>query len=106
MLGTLQQLADRVGGRVVGNGDVSIASIAGIDEAVPEALTFATDERYLAAALASRAAAILVDATIAHPEQPGKPLIVVENARYALSRLLQSLRPARPQGPFVHATAA
>jgi UDP-3-O-[3-hydroxymyristoyl] glucosamine N-acyltransferase len=106
MLGTLQELADRVGGRVVGDGGVTIESVAGVDEAVSHALTFATDERYLAAALASKAAAVLVDASIAQPERPPKPLLVVENARYALARLLQSLRPSRPRGPFVHATAA
>ena len=105
MLGTLQQLADRVGGRVVGDGELPIARIAAVDEAVPDALTFATEERYLSAALASKAAAVLVDAAIA-PPTAGKPLLVVENARLALARLLAALRPSRPQGPFRHPTAA
>jgi UDP-3-O-[3-hydroxymyristoyl] glucosamine N-acyltransferase len=105
MLGTVQQLASRVGGRVVGNGDVAIGAIAGVEEAGAQALTFATDARYLASALAGKAAAVLVDASVEF-DAPAKPLIVVENARYALARLLRDLRPKRPLGPFVHPTAA
>jgi UDP-3-O-[3-hydroxymyristoyl] glucosamine N-acyltransferase len=105
MLGTVQELAGRVGGRVVGDGSVAIACVAGVDEATADALTFATDERYLAAALASKAAAVLVDAAIA-PAESAKPLLVVENARVALVGLLAALRPPRPRGPFRHPTAA
>jgi UDP-3-O-[3-hydroxymyristoyl] glucosamine N-acyltransferase len=105
VLGTLAQLAQRVGGRVVGDGSVEIAGIAGVDEADAATLTFAAEERYLAPALAGKAAAVLVDAAIA-VESPSKPLLVVENARYALAQLLRGLRPQPPRGPFVHATAA
>jgi len=105
MLGTVQQLASRVGGRVVGDGDVPIEAIVAVEEASAGALTFATDPRYLATALAGKAAAVLVDASIP-VEASSKPLIVVENARYALAQLLRDLRPKRPQGPFVHPSAA
>ncbi|MGB8520999.1 MAG: UDP-3-O-(3-hydroxymyristoyl)glucosamine N-acyltransferase [Candidatus Tumulicola sp.] len=104
MLGTLNELAGRVGGSVIGDGALPIARIAGIDDADSETLTFATDQRYLATALRSRAAAVLVDASVSLPKSE-KPLLVVENARLALVRLLEALRPPRPQGPFVHATA-
>src|SRR5215472_12790248 len=104
MLGTVQQLASRVGGRVVGNGDAGISSIVAVEEADAQSLTFATDPRYLALALASKAAAVLVDESVPM-EATSKPLIVVENARYALARLLRDLRPQRPKGPFVHPAA-
>jgi UDP-3-O-[3-hydroxymyristoyl] glucosamine N-acyltransferase len=104
MLGTVQQLASRVGGRVVGNGDVQIGAIVSVEEADAQALTFATDVRYLALALAGKAGAVLVDASVPF-EASSKPLIVVENARFALAQLLRDLRPQRPQGPFVHPTA-
>ena len=106
MLGTLQELADRVGGRVVGDGSLRSARISAVEEAVPDALTFAADERYFAAALQSKAAAVLVDAAIA-PRAGIKPLLVVENARLGLARLLAAIfvRAAR-SGPFRHATAA
>ena len=105
MLGTLQELADRAGGRVVGDGSLAVARISTVEEATEDALTFATDERYLAAALKSKAAAVLVNASIA-PESGTKSFLVVENARLGLARLLAALRPSRPQGPFRHATAA
>ena len=105
MLGTLGELAERVGGRVVGDPSVAVARVAAVDEAGSDTLTFATEERYLAAALSGRAAAVLVDASIPLPDSSAKPLIVVENARRALARLLQALRTARPRGPFRHPTA-
>jgi UDP-3-O-[3-hydroxymyristoyl] glucosamine N-acyltransferase len=104
MLGTLQELAARVGGHVIGDPSVAIERVTAVDEAAPDALTFATDERYLAAALASKAAAVLVDAALA-PATSKKPLLVVENARVALVALLASLRPPMPRGPFRHPTA-
>ncbi|HEY5257011.1 MAG TPA: UDP-3-O-(3-hydroxymyristoyl)glucosamine N-acyltransferase [Candidatus Baltobacteraceae bacterium] len=105
MLGTLAELARHVDGTVVGNGDVSIARIAAVDEAEEDALTFATDARYLAAALNSKAAAVLVDADLAAGVSTEKPLLCVASARVALATLLQMLRTPRPQGPFRHPSA-
>jgi UDP-3-O-[3-hydroxymyristoyl] glucosamine N-acyltransferase len=104
MLGTLSELAARGGGRVVGDGRVRIERIAAVEEASAGALTFATNETYLASALASSAAAILVDSSFAR-ESAEKPLLVVENARHALAQLLASLRVPRPRGPFRHSSA-
>lgn len=106
MLGTLSQLAQRVGGRALGDGSLAIARIAAIDEAGPDALTFATTAAYLQAALRSHAAAILVDeAVLAESQSVPKPLIVVENARVALMQLLRAFDRPRKRGPFVHAGA-
>jgi|SRR5579872_470753 len=106
MLGTLAQLADRVGGEVVGDGSIVIAGIAAVDEAGPNQLTFATNETYFATALAGAAGAVLVDAGIPRGEAPAtKPLLVVANARAALATLLASLRSPRPHGPFRHPSA-
>ena len=104
MLGTLAELAGRVGGRVVGDGRVRIERVTTIEEASANALTFATSEAYLSSALASNAAAILVESSLAK-ESAEKPLLVVENARHALAQLLASVRPPRPTGPFRHDSA-
>jgi UDP-3-O-[3-hydroxymyristoyl] glucosamine N-acyltransferase len=104
MLGTLQDLAARVGGRVIGDGSVAIGRITSVDDADSDALTFATNESFLASALTSSAAAVLVDSSLAS-EASTKPLLVVENARHALAQLLRALRPPRPRGPFRHPTA-
>ena len=105
MLGTLQEISARVGGRVEGDGSVTIARVSAIDDTSSDALTFATDEKYLELALASDAAAVLVDASVPRGEGLKKPLLIVENARAALATLLAALKAPRPKGPFRHATA-
>jgi UDP-3-O-[3-hydroxymyristoyl] glucosamine N-acyltransferase len=104
MLGTLNELADRVSGRVVGDGSVPIARIASVEEAGDDALTFATSEAYFVAACSSKAAAVLVDESLA-TRRASKPLLVVGNTRAALAELLETLRPAKPHGPFRHPSA-
>ena len=106
-LGTLGELAERTGGRVVGDPALAIERVAAVDDAEATTLTFAVDARYLREALASRAAAVLTDeALVEDGERYAKPLIAVPSTRVALAALLASLEPARPQGPFVHPTAA
>jgi UDP-3-O-[3-hydroxymyristoyl] glucosamine N-acyltransferase len=107
MLGTLAQLQSELGGRVVGDGSVAVVRVSAVDDATPDALTFATDERFFAAALSSAAAAVLVDASIPLGDgaSPPKPLLVVENARAALAVLLAKLKPPKPRGPYRHPSA-
>jgi UDP-3-O-[3-hydroxymyristoyl] glucosamine N-acyltransferase len=108
VLGTLGQLAERVGGRALGDPAFQIARIAAIDEATPDALTFATTASYLESALKSRAGAVLVDESLLAPSQQeggGKPLIAVPSARAALAALLQAFERPRKRGPFRHPSA-
>ncbi len=106
MLGTLADLQARVGGRLIGDGSVTIARVSAVDEAGADALTFATDEKYYAAALASGAAAVLVDASVPlDANSASKPLLIVENARAALATFLAALKPPRPRGPYRHPSA-
>jgi len=114
-LGTVAQLAQRVGGTARGDSSISIARIAAIDEAGPDALTFATTPAYLHAAIESRAAAVLVDEALisqAPADLRGKVLIAVPNARVALMQLLRAFDrkpksgPLRERSAFVDPTAA
>jgi len=103
---TLSEYAERVGGTVIGDGSVEIERIAAIDDVDDRSLTFATDERYLRNALASRAAAILIEAQLA--ERAGtarKPLLVVPSTRAALAQLLAALETPPPRRPFRHPSA-
>jgi len=104
MLGTLEEIAARLGGRVAGDGGVRVARISTVDEATNDALTFATSHAYFAAALQSAAAAVLVEDALA-TGTPEKPLLVVQNVRQALAQLLTALEPPRPRGPFRHPSA-
>ena len=105
-LGTLAAIAERTGGRVIGDAAVRVARIAAVDDVDATALTFATDERFLRAALESRAAAILADAKLIDPGATyAKPIVAVASPRLALATLLTALEPPRPRGPFVHPSA-
>ncbi len=98
---TLGDYAARVGGTVLGDANVAIDGIAAIDDAGAGSLTFATDERYLRAALASRAAAVLTEAALAEKVATSrKPLLVVPSTRSALAAILQSLGEPGPRGPY------
>lgn len=105
-LGTLGEIAARTGGRVVGDPGITIGRIAAIEDVDPTTLTFAVDERYLRAALQSRAAAVLTDdALLAEGERYAKPILAVASTRVALAALLAALEAPRPRGPFVHPSA-
>ncbi len=104
-LGTLGSLAQHIDGRVIGDPTVSVDRLAAIDDLDERTLTFATDERYLRLALASKAAAILTDAQFVDEGAAyAKPLLVVGSVRVALADLLALLEPPR-LAPGIHPTA-
>jgi len=106
-LGTLAEIAQRTGGRVIGDAGVRVTRIAAVDDVDATALTFATDERFFRAALASRAAAILADATLVDPAATyAKPIVAVTSPRLALAALLAVLEAPRPRGPYLHPSAS
>jgi len=105
-LGTLGELAERIGGRVVGEGGIAIERIAAVDDVDPTTLTFAVDARYLRTALESRAGAVLADeALLENGASYPKPILAVPSSRVALAALLRSLEPPQPKGPAIHPTA-
>jgi UDP-3-O-[3-hydroxymyristoyl] glucosamine N-acyltransferase len=106
VLGTLSALAARVGGTARGSGEIALARIAAIDDAGPDALTFATSASYLQAALKSRAGAILVDAGLADQAGDAKPIIAVPDVRVALMQLLRAFARPRKRGPYRDPSAA
>jgi UDP-3-O-[3-hydroxymyristoyl] glucosamine N-acyltransferase len=107
-LGTLEEIAARLGGRVVGNGELRITGVAAVEDAAAGTLTFATDARYLRAALRSKAGAVLTDeaALSEHGANSRKPLVIVPETRRGLAALLALFTPGRPAGTHIHPTAA
>jgi UDP-3-O-[3-hydroxymyristoyl] glucosamine N-acyltransferase len=106
-LGSLADIAQRTDGVVIGDPSVRIASIAAVEDAESSTLTFATDERYLRAALGSRAAAILAAASAVDSHKSyAKPIVVVTSPRVALASLLAVFETPPLKGPFVDPSAA
>ncbi len=94
---TLAEIARRLGGTVRGDASVVVERISAIEDVDGRSLTFATDERYLRRAIASRAAATLTEAKLADAVgETSHPLVVVASARAALAALLAEREPARP----------
>ena len=93
--------------RWVGAGETSsqaeIHCVSGIEDARPDSLVFATDQRLLSGALASNAGAILagrkLQAEVADPR-----VLWVANPKLAFARAASRLRPP-PQGEAIHSRA-
>ena len=106
-LGTLGEIATRLGGRVIGDANVRVLGVAAIDEAHEGLLTFATDARYLRSAFKSKAGAVLTESRALEElgEDVRKPVIVVARVREALAALLRAYSPPRPPGTHIDPTA-
>ena len=83
---TLRGVAEIVGGSVEGDASFVVASIAPLDEAGPEDLTFA-DARHLVGLAKSKAGAALVEAD-GTVDLPGRPIVRVASVQQALYQLL------------------
>src|SRR5688572_18338612 len=82
---TALQIADLIGGTVIGDGTVPISGIAPAVSARPGDLTFAENELYFERAEHSAASAVLIDADF---ESRNKALIKVPNARIGFARAM------------------
>ena len=99
---TVREIAEQVGGEVVGDGGIELAGFAQADAAKPGDLTFAENEKYFRLAEKSQASAILA------PEEfssEAKPVIRVTNARVAFARVLPLLFPQKAFAPGIHPSA-
>jgi UDP-3-O-[3-hydroxymyristoyl] glucosamine N-acyltransferase len=98
----LGELAARVGGTVVGDPAARVSDVRPLDQAGPEHLSFYHNRRYLEAAQASRAGALLVaDAA----PFPGRPLLVCKEPYAALGVLVALFHPPARPAPGIHPAA-
>lgn len=98
----LQQIADHVEGTIKGDPSIHVVGIAPADTAQEGFLTFAENERYLEAALNSKASAILI------PKgdiETNKNVIQVENVRVGFAKVLSLLYPDNQPTPGMHPSA-
>ena len=56
---SLQQIAEAVGARLIGDGTVEVGAVASMESATPQDLVFVEDEKHFEVALQSRAGAII-----------------------------------------------
>jgi UDP-3-O-[3-hydroxymyristoyl] glucosamine N-acyltransferase len=106
---SLQQIAEAVGARLVGEGRVEVSAVASIASASPDDLVFVEDEKHLAAALKSRAGAVIAG-EFAAGASCDRPLLIGDHPKLAFARAAEMLRQELPfeggaQHGSVHATA-
>jgi UDP-3-O-[3-hydroxymyristoyl] glucosamine N-acyltransferase len=80
----LCELADIVGGELVGDGEVEIRGVAGIREAAPGEITFVANPRYAEFAAETKASAVIVTRDLVC----AKPLIRTDNPYFAYLQVL------------------
>ncbi|MBW2558550.1 MAG: UDP-3-O-(3-hydroxymyristoyl)glucosamine N-acyltransferase [Deltaproteobacteria bacterium] len=86
----LREIAEYVGGTVVGDADVFVCNVRGIDEAGEGDLTFISNPKYKSRLEETRASAILVSPGITNPD---KNLIVTKDPYSAMAMILELLYP-------------
>jgi UDP-3-O-[3-hydroxymyristoyl] glucosamine N-acyltransferase len=100
----LQQIADAVGARLVGRGDVEVSGLASIPSATAADLVFVDDAKHLADALRSKAGAFIVG-EFAASTTCDRPLLVSDYPKLAFARAAQLLRDKPQSDATVHASA-
>jgi UDP-3-O-[3-hydroxymyristoyl] glucosamine N-acyltransferase len=97
----VQQLAEIVGGRVVGDSETRIERIADLDQAREGEIAYVDNQKFFEAALDSKASCLIVP----RAEQfPSRTLIEVANPKLAFAQIGAVLHPTRRE-PSIHPTA-
>jgi len=92
---SLAEIAEAVGAQLIGDGHITVTSVASIESAAPEDLVFVDDEKHLAAALRSEAGAVIAGA-FAASVTCSKPLLLSDHPKLAFARVARWLREGSP----------
>lgn len=106
---SVQHIAEAVGARLIGEGRVEVSAVASIESASPSDLVFVEDEKHLAAALGSRAGAVIAG-EFAASVRSDRPLLISDHPKLGFARAARLLREelaldGSAQRGTVHATA-
>jgi UDP-3-O-[3-hydroxymyristoyl] glucosamine N-acyltransferase len=100
---SVQQIADRIGARVVGDGSVELEGISSIAQASPGDLVFVEEGRHLEKAIRSRAAAVIAGEFFRDVSL--KPVLVCDQPRLAFARAAELLRTRPERKAAIHPSA-
>jgi UDP-3-O-[3-hydroxymyristoyl] glucosamine N-acyltransferase len=99
---TAAEIAEHLGGEVIGDASLKLEGFAPADRAQAGDLTFAENENYFARAEQSAASAIIIDGPFSSAR---KVLIKVADARIAFAKVLPLFFPEPAFPPGIHSTA-
>jgi len=100
---SLGQIAERFGGEVVGDRDVTVRQIATLEHATSDTIAFLASERYLGQLKTTGAGAVILGA--AARDATSIPRIVCGNPYAYFARVAALLNPEDEAAPGVHPTA-
>jgi UDP-3-O-[3-hydroxymyristoyl] glucosamine N-acyltransferase len=100
----IAELAELVGGRLVGHPETRIERIADLDQAGDGEIAYVDNERFFAAAAASCASCLIVPVGVAE-KFPDRAVIEVTNPKLAFSLIGAALHPPLRREPEIHSTA-
>jgi len=101
---TVQELAEIVRGRVVGDGETRIERIADLINADQNEIAYVDDQKLFATAVESKASCLIVKEGVAE-KFPERTLIEVSNPKLAFSLIGAALYPPLRREPTIHPTA-
>ncbi|HEX9111518.1 MAG TPA: UDP-3-O-(3-hydroxymyristoyl)glucosamine N-acyltransferase [Terriglobales bacterium] len=87
---TLGDLAEKLGGSVLGDSSIPVSNVASVTSAAQDSLIFVEDPKHLEPALASLAAAVIAGEFAAHVAA-SKPLLISTHPRLAFARAAKLL---------------
>jgi UDP-3-O-[3-hydroxymyristoyl] glucosamine N-acyltransferase len=113
---SVAELAEQVSGRVVGDSQVLVYSIASLETAGEGTIAYVEDSKHFAAAKASRASCLIVPGNFEASTPPetidddvrpysAQALIVVARPKLAFALIAKLLQPPKQREPSIHATA-
>lgn len=100
---TLQQLADAVDGKLMGDGQLRIDRVAPIESADAGAISFVSSEKFARHLAGTQASAVIIPEALS--EQSPVPAILVNKPRAAYARIAQLLYPPEKPPAGIHPTA-
>jgi len=101
-MASLLELANLVGGKVLGDETIEITGVAGIEDAQTTEITWVTSNRLLIKAVESSATAVIVPANLS---EVAKPAVAVANPRLAFAIIMNYFHPVQVCKPGIHSSA-
>src|SRR5712691_11333960 len=98
----VSELAAQVGGKVIGDGNVLIGSIASLEAAGEGDIAYVEDEKFFEAASASKASCVIVPA---NADVKAACRIEARKPKLAFALIAELLHPSKMRAPAIHPTA-
>lgn len=99
---SLKEIAEQIGGEIVGDASIEIEGVAGIEEARKGEITFISDIKHLPLLETTQASAVIVSREV---KEAKVPLIQVENPYLAFSQVMRILIPHEKPSEGIHSSA-